>query len=100
GQVLPHGIMGIWPVRFKSQFPRSRAGSTGQCNTICYKSFLYKVVSMTFRRRVKLSEQQRDDMWRRWKAGQSLHEIGRVFGRDHVSIQFMLAQHGVIAPAV
>src|ERR1700676_4368439 len=55
---------------------------------------------MTFRRRVKLSEQQRNDMWRRWKAGQSLHEIGRVFGKDHVSIQFMLAQHGGIAPGV
>src|SRR5271169_2995359 len=54
---------------------------------------------MTFRRRVKLSEQQRNDMWRRWKAGQSLHEIGRAFGKDHVSIQFMLAQHGGIAPA-
>src|SRR5712672_404015 len=54
---------------------------------------------MTFRRRVRLSEQQRNDMWRRWKAGQSLHEIGRVFGKDHVSIQFMLAQHGGIAPA-
>jgi IS30 family transposase len=38
-------------------------------------------------------------MWRRWKAGQSLHEIGRVFGKDHVSIQFMLAQHSGIAPA-
>jgi len=38
-------------------------------------------------------------MWSRWKAGQSLHEIGRVFGKDHVSIQFMLAQHGGIAPA-
>src|ERR1700736_2779005 len=55
---------------------------------------------MTFRRRVKLSEQQRNDMWRRWKAGQSLHEIGRFFGKDHVSIQFMLAQHGGIAPAL
>ena len=55
---------------------------------------------MTFRRRFKLSEQQRNDMWRRWKAGQSLHEIGRTFGKDHVSIQFMLAQHGGIAPAV
>src|ERR1700726_1129342 len=54
---------------------------------------------MTQRRRVKLSEQQRNDMWRRWKAGQSLHEIGRIFGKDHVSIQFMLAQHGGIAPA-
>src|SRR6202035_3558655 len=55
---------------------------------------------MRFRRRFKLSEQQRNDMWRRWKAGQSLHEIGRVFGKDHVSIQFMLAQHGGIAPTV
>src|ERR1700687_6421364 len=54
---------------------------------------------MAFKRRVKLSEQQRNDMWSRWKAGQSLHEIGRVFGKDHVSIQFMLAQHGGIAPA-
>src|ERR1700686_2692701 len=55
---------------------------------------------MTFRRRVKLSEQQRNDMWSRWKAGQALHEIGRAFSKDHVSIQFMLSQHGGIAPAV
>ena len=55
---------------------------------------------MTFRRRFKLSGQQRNDMWRRWRAGQSSHEIGRTFGKDHVSIQFMLAQHGGIAPAV
>src|SRR5450755_1687888 len=54
---------------------------------------------MTVRRRVKLSANQRIDMWGRWKAGESLHEIGRVFGKDHVSIQFMLAQHGGIAPA-
>jgi IS30 family transposase len=53
---------------------------------------------MTFKRRFKLSEQQRNDMWRRWKLGQSLHEIGRAFSKDHVSIQFMLAQHGGIAP--
>jgi DNA-binding NarL/FixJ family response regulator len=55
---------------------------------------------MTFRGRFKLTEQQWNDMWRRWKAGQSLHEIGRAFSKDHVSIQFMLAQHGEIAPAV
>src|SRR6202171_3800354 len=54
---------------------------------------------MTFRRRGKLSVSQRVDMWGRWKAGQSLHEIGRAFGKDHVSIQFMLSQHGGIAPA-
>jgi IS30 family transposase len=55
---------------------------------------------MRFKRRFKLTEQQRNDMWRRWKAGQSLHEIGRAFSKDHVCIQFMLAQHGGIAPAV
>jgi IS30 family transposase len=55
---------------------------------------------MRFKRRFKLSEQQRSEMWSRWKAGQSLHEVGRAFGKDHVSIQFMLAQHGGIAPAV
>jgi IS30 family transposase len=54
---------------------------------------------MTFRRRVKLSANQRIDMWGRWKAGQSLHAIGRAFGKDHVSIQFMLSQHGGIVPA-
>src|SRR5713101_6305575 len=50
-------------------------------------------------RRVKLSVNQRTEMWCRWKAGQSLHEIGRAFGKDHVSIQFMLSQHGGIVPA-
>src|SRR4029077_1910834 len=58
-----------------------------------------KVVFMTQARRVRLSATQRAAMWSRWKAGQSLHEIGRVFGKDHVSIHFMLAQHGGIAPA-
>src|SRR6202023_1997149 len=54
---------------------------------------------MTQGRRVKLSAKQRTDMWSRWKAGQSLHEIGRAFGKDHVSIQFMLSQHGGVVPA-
>jgi transposase, IS30 family len=54
---------------------------------------------MTQARRVRLSASQRIDMWGRWKAGQSLHEIGRAFGKDHVSIQFMLSQHGGIVPA-
>ena len=55
---------------------------------------------MAFRRRVKLSEQQRNDMWSRWKAGQSLHEVGRAFGKAHGVIHFMLAQRGGIAPVV
>jgi hypothetical protein len=39
-------------------------------------------------------------MWRRWKAGESLHEIGRAFGKDYGSIQFLLSQRGGIVPAV
>ena len=51
-------------------------------------------------RRVKLSALQRTEMWSRWKLGQSLHEIGRAFGKDHGVIDFMLSQHGGVAPAV
>ena len=51
-------------------------------------------------RRYGLSAEQRTDLWRRWKAGESLHEIGRAFGKDHGSIQFVLSKHGGIVPAV
>ena len=49
-------------------------------------------------RRWKLSSAQRAEMWSRWKAGQSLNEIGRALGKDHVVIQLLLARHGGIAP--
>src|ERR1700733_11890859 len=32
-------------------------------------------------KRNRLSTEQRIDMWRRWKAGESLHDIGRAFGK-------------------
>src|ERR1700751_36664 len=51
-------------------------------------------------RRYGLSAEQKADIWRRWKAGESLHEIGRAFGKDHGSIQFLLSQHGGVVPAV
>src|SRR5580698_5492927 len=51
-------------------------------------------------RRYGLSVAQRTEIWRGWKAGESLHEIGRAFGKDHGSIQFLLSQHGGIAPVV
>src|ERR1700674_4997896 len=54
---------------------------------------------MTPGRRVRLSATQRINMWSRWKAGQSLHQIGRAFGKSHVSIHFLLSQHGGIVPA-
>jgi IS30 family transposase len=61
--------------------------------------FSLKVVFMMQRIRARLSSAQRADLWRRWKAGQSLHEIGRAFGKSHVVIHFLLARHGGIAPA-
>src|ERR1700760_5138194 len=51
-------------------------------------------------KRDRLSTEQRTEMWRRWKAGESLHEIGRAFGKDHWSIQFLLSKRGGIAPPV
>ena len=49
---------------------------------------------------VELSVAQRTDVWRRWKAGESLHTIGRAFDRPHTSIHCLLAHHGGIVPAV
>jgi len=49
---------------------------------------------------VELSVVQRAEVWRRWKAGDSLHTIGRAVGRPHTSIHCLLARHGGIVPAV
>jgi transposase, IS30 family len=54
---------------------------------------------MKHARRWKLSSAQRTDMWSRWKAGQSLHEIGRALGKEHHVIHVLLARYGGIAPA-
>src|SRR6202046_1343216 len=50
-------------------------------------------------KRNRLSTEQRIDMWRRWKAGESLHDIGRAFGKGHGSIRLLLTQRGGIVPA-
>src|SRR5271155_5989821 len=50
-------------------------------------------------KRNRLSTEQRIDMWRRWKSGESLHDIGRSFGKGHGSIRFLLTQRGGIVPA-
>src|ERR1700685_1242543 len=52
------------------------------------------------RKRFGLSAEQKIDVWRRWKAGQTLHEIGRAFGKEHSSIRCLVSRHGGIAPAV
>jgi len=43
---------------------------------------------MTQGKYVELSVAQRADVWRRWKAGESLYTIGRAFDRPHTSIHW------------
>src|SRR5580704_9977642 len=59
-----------------------------------------KVVFMKQGKRFGLSAEQKLDVWRRWKAGQTLHEIGRAFGKEHSSIRCLVSRYGGIAPAV
>jgi hypothetical protein len=37
-----------------------------------------------------LSAIEKNEIWRRWKAGQTLHEIGRAFVKPHSSIRLLL----------
>src|ERR1700730_16852135 len=42
---------------------------------------------------------EKSDIWRRWKAGQTLHEIVRAFDKPHTSIRCLLLPRGGIPPA-
>jgi IS30 family transposase len=50
-------------------------------------------------KQARLSLTQRTEIWRRWKVGQSLHEIGRAFGKPHSCIRCLLLPRGGIPPA-
>ena len=47
-----------------------------------------------------LSAQQRAEFWNRWRAGQSMSDIGRALGRDRSSIHYVVRCSGGIAPAM
>src|ERR1700722_1988100 len=53
---------------------------------------------MIERKRTRLSPTERNEIWGRWKAGQSMHEIGRAYGRPHPTIRKLLLPRGGIAP--
>jgi IS30 family transposase len=55
---------------------------------------------MTASKRTRLSASQRVEVWRRWKAGESLHAIGRALSKAHPVIHLLLKRHGGIAPLV
>ena len=49
-------------------------------------------------RRLGLSAIDKRDVWSRWKAGQTLHEIGRAYGKCHNTIRAVLLPRGGIPP--
>lgn len=54
---------------------------------------------MKQRTRIHYTQTQKAMMWERWKAGESLHQIARLFDRNHSSIQKILQVTGGIRPA-
>jgi hypothetical protein len=68
------------------------------------KDLLFKDgVYMEPGKRFGLSAIEKRDVWRRWKVGETLHEIGRAFDKPHTStrpIRCLLLPRGGIPPAV
>jgi IS30 family transposase len=56
------------------------------------------MLKMKQRPRIYYSEAQKALMWERWRRGDSLHTIARLFDRNHSSIQGILSQTGGIRP--
>jgi len=54
---------------------------------------------MSYRKRIKYTDEQKCEIWDRWKRGESLRAIGRVFDRPSSSIFVQLAPTGGIRPA-
>jgi hypothetical protein len=75
--------------------------STVVCNTI-RRAQAGGLLQMKQRTRIYYTETQKAMMWERWKAGESLHQIARLFDRHHSSVRQVLADKGSIhlAPVV
>src|SRR5215469_1721320 len=48
--------------------------------------------------RLGLSAIDKREIWSRWKAGETLHEIGRAYGKSHNAIRAVLLPRGGIPP--
>ena len=53
---------------------------------------------MKQRTRIYYTQEQKDLMWDRWKKGDTLNTIGRLFDRGHSSIQRILLETGGMRP--
>jgi IS30 family transposase len=54
---------------------------------------------MKQRPRIYYNETQKAMMWDRWRRGESLHDIARLFDRYHTSVRGILSETGGIRPA-
>ena len=55
---------------------------------------------MVYRTRIKYTPEQKADIWNRWRKGESLTSIGRLFDRPSSSVFNMLAPTGGIQPPI
>jgi len=56
------------------------------------------MLQMGYRTRIQYTEADKALMWERWRQGESLNAIGRLFDRRHTTVQHMLARTGGIQP--
>jgi IS30 family transposase len=56
------------------------------------------MLQMGRRARIHYAEADKALMWERWRRGESLNSIGRLFDRGHTTVQQMLAKTGGIQP--
>lgn len=53
---------------------------------------------MKYRTRVNYSDKQKLFMWERWKLGDSIHDIAKLFDRSHSTVQGIFSRAGGIRP--
>ncbi len=53
---------------------------------------------MKYRKRIYYTKEQQAQMWDRWQKGESLHDIARLFDRNHTSVGGILSRAGGIRP--
>src|SRR5512145_3482806 len=53
---------------------------------------------MKYRTRIQYTEADKALMWERWRRGESLHAIARLFDRNHSAIGGILSRTGGIRP--
>lgn len=53
---------------------------------------------MKYRKRIYYTKEQQAQMWDRWQKGESLHDIARLFDRNHTSVGGIIGRAGGIRP--